>query len=164
VSTLIDRFPLKGKTDKERPRVRITLSLTQPSPSAGVVEIPAIVDTGFDGGVVLPAELRSQLRFVYMSGLETLIPFGGRDPITVQRYSTLLRVVNDGAYSEDIPSDQVYFLRTRTALVGMHFLLGWLLTLDGPDKCFWMSLCPTPRKAITIWRRVGHSLAHIIHP
>lgn len=110
----------------------------------------AIIDTGFNGGLVLPRILKNSLGHLRYTGEYcNLLPIGKRDPDRSPKYAVKYRIegieedlFSDRATFYDLPSfgSRVDESRNSPIIVGMAVLERFKLCSDGSTRTFSLSL------------------------
>jgi len=101
-------------------------------------EIPAIIDSGFSGGLRLPKNLLGRVSAAKTDHKIFCMSKGEIDPMQYDLYSLWFQIVDRNGESVDVSSSQVHFQGKDYAVLGLHFIRKnhCLLAIDGPNQTF----------------------------
>lgn len=106
--------------------------------------VPALVDTGFSGGVRLPLELENdRIMFLQPAGVVSSLTHKGVTDNTLHpKYSLWFQIIDQNGQKVDAGSWYVYFDGLKYAVIGMDFILDsqGLFAVNGETNTFSLSI------------------------
>ena len=151
----------------------IDLRLVQCTAGGMSRDVRAKLDTGFGGGLVLPARLRSAnpLDLTSTGEFDHFRHLGRRTHTSVERFSLSFEVLTDWGQPVEVSSSHVNFITTPYAIIGTYLMLELdaLLSVDGVNTTFSLSTCQFTNPSLA-QDRARHrweelvTISHRLHP